>query len=199
MVLEKMNNIYFFSYKFINITYFMAFVIFSGVLGYIVSGILAKEYKVDKSKIQDIFLLLLITGFLGSRLGYVLMNIGYYKENLLSALSLSHYNLSLLGGAVSGVLTLLVVSAIYNIDFFQLLRIFSIPFYLSIAIGIWVMKFDNLVFLSSSIGSKQINVLLVSIVNIIAMILEFYLRDKFKNKYITPIILVLVMVFYYMI
>ena len=55
-----MNNISFFSYKSINISYFMAFAIISGVLAYILSSLLAKEYKMDKSKIQDMYLTLLI-------------------------------------------------------------------------------------------------------------------------------------------
>jgi len=177
----------------------MAFALFSGILSYIISSILAKEYKMDKSKIQDIYMILLIVGFIGARLGYVLMNFNLFKGKLLSILSLSHYNLSLLGGAVSGILALAILSRKYKMEFNNLLSIFVIPFYFSITISIWVLKFDYLMLMSSSIGKRENVILLVSVMFLLAMILQLYLENKVKNKYITPIILVVVMALYYVI
>lgn len=177
----------------------MAFAVFSGVLGYITSSILAKEYEMDKSKIQDIYMILVITGIIGARLGFVFANLNLFKGKLLSILSLSHYNLSLLGGVVSGILALIILSRIYRMNFNSLLSIFTISFYIAMAIGVWVLKFDYLMLLSSSIGKSENSVLLVSAMFLLAMIIELYLNNKAKNKYITPTILIVVMALYYVI
>lgn len=194
-----MNNISFFSYKSINISYFMAFAIISGVLAYILSSLLAKEYKMDKSKIQDMYLTLLIIGFIGARLGYVFWNFKPFKGKLLSILSLSHYNLSLLGGVVGAILALIILARMYKINFNNLLSLFATSFYFAMAIGVWVLKFDYLLFMSSSIGKSENNILLVSAMFLLAMVLETYLKNRVKNKYITPTILIVVMALYYLI
>ncbi|WP_025642210.1 prolipoprotein diacylglyceryl transferase family protein [Schnuerera ultunensis] len=190
---------FFFTFKSINITWFMAIGIIVTSISYIISGILAKEYKEDKNKIEDIFMILLIVGFIGARLSYVLMNLQSYKDNISSILKISHYNLSLLGGVVFGLLTLMLLSKRYKIEFKKLFRIFVVPFYFSMAVGIWVLMFDHLLLASTHLKEDPKKVLYISLLFLIGMGMEFALSKKSNNKYISFIILVVVMFLYYIV
>lgn len=190
---------FFLTYKSINITWFMIFTIVSISISYIITGILAKEYKEDKNKIEDIFMILLIIGFIGARLSYALMNINLYKGNIFSIFKISHYNLSLLGGIIFGLLGLIVLSKKYNIVFEKLIKIFVVPFYFSMAISVWVFVFEGLLLSVNNVKNNPIKVLYLSLLFFLAMILELILSRKSNNKYITPIILSIVMFLYYII
>lgn len=190
---------FFFTFKSINITWFMAIGIVVAVISYIITGFLAKEYKEDKNKIEDIFMVLLIVGFIGARISYVLMNLQSYKGNISSILKISHYNLSLLGGLIFGVLTLILLSKIYKIEFYNLFRIYIIPFYFSMAVGIWILMFDLLLLASTHLNNDPIKILYVSLLFLMGLGLELVTSNKYNNKYISFIILVIVMFLYYMI
>ncbi|KNF07606.1 prolipoprotein diacylglyceryl transferase Lgt [Gottschalkia purinilytica] len=188
---------FFLAYKSITITWFMILAIISIVISYFIVNILAEEYEEDKNKIENIFIVLLIGGFVGARLSYVLMNIHLYKGNISSIFKISHYNLSLIGGIIFGLLVLMVLSKKYKIAFGKLLKIFVIPFYFSMAIGIWVLMFDRFLLYSSHIKNEPSKVLYLSLLFLTGMILELAISKRVNNKYITVIILTIVMVLYY--
>ena len=189
---------YFLRYKSITITWFMGFAITLIIMSSFISNAMAKEYGEDKKKIEDIFFTLLISVFIGARLFYVLMNLGLYKENIMSILSLSHYNLSLTGGLIAGILSLVVLSKKHEIHFQKLLKIFVIPFYFSMAIGIWVVVFDKFL-VSLKISNNPIKVLSISIIFLLGMIAEIVLPKKIDREYLTLIILALTMGLFYII
>lgn len=168
-------------------------------ISYVIAGILAREYKEDKNRIEDIFIILLIIGFIGARLSYALMNPGSYRDNISSMLKISHYNLSLLGGVIFGLLTLMLLSNKYKIEFKKLFKIYVAPFYFSMAIGIWVLMFDHLLLASTHLREEPKKVLYISLLFLIGMGLEFVLLKKSNNKYISFIILAVVMFLYYMV
>lgn len=190
-------KLFFFTYKSLSITWFMFFTIASVSISYLIVKVLAKEYKEDKSEMEDVFISLLISGFIGARLGYALMNINLYKDNILSVFKLSHYNLSLIGGVASGLLTLMILSKKDKISLERLLKVFVVPFYFAMSIGIWVLMFDRLLLLSSHIGNNPIKILYTSLLFLSGMILELALVKRTKQKYITAIILSLVILSYY--
>lgn len=175
----------------------MILAIISIVISYFIVNTLAEEYEEDKNKIENIFIVLLIGGFVGARLSYVLMNIHLYKGNISSIFKISHYNPSLIGGIIFGLLALMVLSKKYKIAFGKLLKIFVIPFYFSMAIGIWVLMFDRLLLYSSHIKNEPSKVLYLSLLFLTGMILELAISKRVNNKYITVIILTIVMVLYY--
>lgn len=189
---------YFLRYKSISITWFMGFAIALVGLSSFISNLMAKEYGEDKKKIEDIYFTLIIIGFIGARLSYVLMNLGLYKGKTMSIFSLSHYNLSLTGGLIVAILALIVLAKKYKIEFQKLLKIFLIPFYFSMAIGIWVVIFDKFL-VSLKISNNPIKVLSISIIFLLGMIGELVLGKKIEHKYLTPIILVVTMGLYYII
>lgn len=189
---------FFLKYKSITITWFMAFAIGLVGLSSFISNLMAKEYGEDKKKVEDIYFTLILTGFIGARLSYVLMNLGLYKGNVRSILSLSHYNLSLTGGLIFGLLTLVILARKYEIEFNKLLKVFVIPFYFSMAIGIWVVVFDKFL-VSLKISNNPMKVLSLSIIFLLGMIGELVLGKKIEHKYLTPIILAVTMGLYYII
>ena len=191
-------KVFFLRYKSITITWFMAFAIVLVGLSSFISNLMAKEYGEDKKKIEDIYFILIISGFIGARLFYVLMNLGLYKGNIGAIFNLSHYNLSLTGGLIVGLLTLLILSKKFKIDFNKLLKIFVIPFYFSMAIGIWLVIFDKFL-VSLKISNNPMKVLSLSIIFLLAMIGELVLGKKIEGKYLTPIILAVTMGLYYLV
>lgn len=187
-----------FRYKSITVSWFIGFAVLLIGLSSFIVRIMAKEYEEDKEKIDDIFFSLLIVGFIGGRASYVIANFNLYRGNILGIFSLSHYNISLIAGVVIGVLSLLIFSRVYKIEFQSLLKIFVIPFYFSMSIGIWLVVFDKFL-LPFRISNNPIKILYISMIFLGGMLLEFILSKKDQYKYTSPIILTMLMFLYYII
>lgn len=188
---------FFLAYKSITITWFMFLTIISIIISNFIVNILGKEYEEDKSKIENIFIALVIIGFAGARLSYALINFHLYKDNIFSIFKMSHYNLSLIGGIMFSLLALVIFSDKYKISFTKLLRTFVIPFYFSMAIGIWALMFDRLLLPSNYMKNSPLSILYLSLLFVLGMILELILQKRTNDKYITPIILGIVVLLYY--
>lgn len=189
---------FFLQYKSITISWFMAFaIVLVGISSFIVRA-MAKEYGVDKEKVEDIFFTLTIGGFIGARISYVLTHFNLYKDNISLIFKISHYNLSLIGGIIIGVLILLILSKSYSMDFYQLLEIFTIPLYFSMSIGIWLVIFDKFL-IPFNISNNPIKILYISIIFLLGMVVQLFFSKKKENKYITIIILSTVIFLYYVI
>ena len=105
----------------IGITWFMLLSVISIIIGYIYIKFTAKNYDIDKSKIEDAFPLIVASGFIGARLVYVLLNLDVYRDNLFDVVSLSHMNLYLYGGILFGLLTIYIISKKEKISFIKFL------------------------------------------------------------------------------
>ena len=184
---------FFFSYKSITITWSMLLIIVSVLISYLIVKLFSNEKDEDKSKIEDIFIWLLATGFVGARLSYVLMNMNLYKDNMTAIFKISYYNLSLVGGIVSGLLLLIIISKKYNIKFEKLLEIFTVPFYFSMSIGAWLPVFDRTLIASKNSQSEALN---LSTLFLLAMIIELTLFKKLNNKYLRLLSLALIIFIY---
>lgn len=189
---------FFLRYKSITISWFMAFAIGLIIVSSFIVEAFGKEYEEDTEKIDDIFFSLLLGGFIGGRIFYALVNFNLYRGNILSLFKISHYNLSLIGSVITGLLVLVISSKKYKIELEKLLKIFAIPFYFSMAVGIWVVVFDKIL-LPLNISNNPVKILYLSIIFLVGMILEILASYKSKSKYITPIILLVVMGLYYLI
>lgn len=176
----------------------MAFAIGLIIVSSFIVEAFGKEYEEDTEKIDDIFFSLLLGGFIGGRIFYALVNFNLYRGNILSLFKISHYNLSLIGSVITGLLVLVISSKKYKIELEKLLKIFAIPFYFSMAVGIWVVVFDKIL-LPLNISNNPVKILYLSIIFLVGMILEILASYKSKSKYITPIILLVVMGLYYLI
>jgi phosphatidylglycerol:prolipoprotein diacylglycerol transferase len=169
-------------------------IVLSGISSVIVT-VLGKESEEDKKEIDDIYFILVLIGFIGARLSYALMHIDLYKGNMFNIFKISESNLSLVGGLIFGLVTLGILSRKYKIKFDDLLKIFVIPFYFSISIGIWVVVFNKFL-LPISITNSLIKIAGISFIFLIGMILELMIPNKKQYKYKTPIILAIIMGLY---
>lgn len=187
----------FFTYKSITITWFMFFTFISIIIGYIISLWNSKESNIKRKKIEDIYLTLVISGFIGARLTYVILNARLFKDNILSVFKLTHYNLNFAGGILIGLLSLYIISRIYKYSFSELFKIYIIPYYLSLSVGVWYLYYDRLSLINLSNNMSLIYVLILSLIFLIGIILES-LCERFKNNNISYLILVFITIVYYL-
>lgn len=186
----------FFEYGRFGISWFMFFVLTLGTIGYYMAKSLASQYGEDKKKIEDIYLFILLSSFIGARLFYVLTHFNLYRDNLLGILKLSHYNLSLIGGVITGILVTFLISKKEKIQMDKLLKIILPPFYFAMAIGIWMGNFDRLLNLSSNLRSNPKMVLLLSGIFLFGLILQLTLLKEGKFKKFTWPVLIIIMFLY---
>lgn len=189
----------FFEYKRFGISWFMFFVISLGTIGYYIASTLASQYGEDKNKIEDIYLTILLSSFIGARIFYVITHFNVYKDSLLSMFKLTHYNLSLIGAVITGLLVTFLVSKKEKMEMDKLLKILLPPFYFSMAIGIWIGNFDRLLNISSNLRNNPKMVLLLSLIFLIGLTLELTLLKEEKYKKFRWPILIIVMFLYYII
>ncbi len=189
----------FFEYGRFAISWFMFFVLTLGTIGYYIAKSLAVQYGEDKKKIEDIYLMILLSSFIGARLFYVLTHLNLFKDNLLSILKLSHYNLSLIGGLISGILVTFLIGKKEKIQMDKLLKIMLPPFYFAMAIGIWIGNFDRLLNISSNLRNNPKMILLLSVIFLTGLILELTLIKEERYKRLRWPVLIIVMFLYYII
>ncbi len=187
----------FFSFKSINISWFLALTVLSVIVSYLLLKFMTKDKKEERERLENIFFVILIFGFISARIMYVVLNLNTFIESPLSIIRISHYNLSLVGGAVGGLITLLVSTKVYKFKLYDLLNIFSPLFLLSMAIGVWNLLFDVFLLNSYSLGNPNIRVLSMSVMFLIATITQFLLGKKNKFKYASLILLPLTLIIYY--
>lgn len=190
-------DFYFLKFKFISITWFMFFFLISIGISYIIISFNRKDYDLDKKKIWDLFFYLIVFSFIGARLSYAILNINLYKNNIFYILSLSHYNLYLLGGIITGVLVVLIFSKKNNVSFNKLIKLFSTPFYFSMMIGVWNFYFDRLAFLSIARSKLKLVLIVLSFIFFVGIVLENIFNTKNRNGYISIFILCFTIASYY--
>lgn len=162
----------------VTITWFLLFAVILTILGYIILKIITKDNKYKKI-IEDYYLLELIVGFIGARIIYVLFHLDLYKDGFFYAIRPNHYNLNLLGGVIVAVITLFIMTNIKKEPFLEILNRLLVPFYFSMAVGIWV--FETLIY---------------SIMFFIILVIHSSLFEKYEK--IGLITLSLSMILYYL-
>ena len=190
----------FFSFKSINITWFMALAFLAIIVSYFLLKLLSKSDKNSDEKreiLENMFFLSLVSAFIGARLFYVIFNIKTFINSPSAMIKLSHYNLSLLGGVLGALLALFISAKKYKVNFLEVLDKFSILFYISVAIGVWNFLFDRFLLKSSSPENIVIKVISMSILFVVATLIQISLGKKYKDKYISVILLALTMIIYY--
>lgn len=174
----------------------MFFVLTLGTLGYYIARSLGTEYGEDKKKIEDIYLMILLSSFIGARLFYVITHFNLFKVDIPGIIKLSRFNLSLLGGVITGIFVIFIISKKEKISMEKMLMIFLPPFYFSMAVGIWMVNFDRLIKAPSGLRNNPKILLLMSIIFLTALILELTLLKNKKYKKFRIIILIIVMFLY---
>lgn len=189
----------FFSFKSLNISWFLALTILSVVSTYLLLKFMTKDRLDDREKLENIYFSVFIFGFIGARIMYVILNFSTFLGSPLSIIKISHYNLSLIGGVIGGLITLFVSSKVYKFKVYDLLNLFSPLFLISLAIGVWNFLFDVFLLNSYGRGNPNIRVLSMSSIFLILGLIQFDLGRENKYKYISLILLPLTIIIYYII
>lgn len=79
----------------------------------------AQHFKINKDKIVDFGIVILLGGLIGARLFFVLMNIKYYIANPLEIVNLSKGGLVWYGGFLTGILVGIIFVKKNNINFWD--------------------------------------------------------------------------------
>lgn len=106
------------------------------LFGYIFLMHYSKYFKIEKDKLENIYLFVLIFSVISARLFEILVyNPAYYFSNPLKIFAVWQGGMSIHGGILGGILTLLYFSKKYKITFLKLTDIFVVPLSLALAFG----------------------------------------------------------------
>ena len=103
----------------------------------------AKETGQNPEDYLDLFLVIVIFGFLGARAYYVAFTWDYYKNNPLQILNFRGGGIALYGGIIGGVLSLIIFCKIKKFNFLQMLDTVGLALPLSQMIGRWGNFFNR--------------------------------------------------------
>lgn len=85
----------------------------------------ASKFHLDKDKIIDLAIIVLIAGVIGARAAYILLNMGYYLANPIEIIDLSRGGLVWYGGFLAGLFTLIFYIRKKGLDFWNVTDLFA--------------------------------------------------------------------------
>lgn len=115
------------------------------ITGVSVAYLLFKKFNPDKnySALWDISAYLVIAGICGARLYYCLLNPVYYSQNFWEIFNFRQGGLSIHGGLIAGVITLIILSKKHKLPVWNVLDCFACGAALGQAIGRWGNFFNS--------------------------------------------------------
>ncbi|MCF7795844.1 prolipoprotein diacylglyceryl transferase [Patescibacteria group bacterium] len=126
----------------INIYWYGFFIFLASLVAFLIYYFLLKKRKKDSSFIANSFLIVFISGFLGTRLGYIFLNLNYYFNNPLEIFSFSYGGMAILFGITLSFITYYLFCLKNKYDFWNLLNFFAIPLCVAQIIGRWGNYFN---------------------------------------------------------
>lgn len=85
----------------------------------------AEQFGFDRNKVVDVMIIALVSGIIGARALYVMINLAYYRQNPLEALNLSRGGLVWYGGFIVSFLTLVIYTRRARWDLWKLLDLIA--------------------------------------------------------------------------
>lgn len=118
---------------------------FACIIGVSASYFLFKKFNPDKnfSALWDISAYVIVAGLIGARLYYCLLNPVYYSANPIEILNFRQGGLSIHGGLIAGILTLIILSKKKGLPILSVLDSFACGTALGQAIGRWGNFFNS--------------------------------------------------------
>ncbi len=113
------------------------------LISYLLAEREAKRNKIDIGAFDGIFLITVIGGIIGARIGFIIQNLTYYSANLKEIFYIYDGGLSIHGALILGCVSLLLASKFYKTDFFRLANLLAPFTLLSGAIGRWGNFFNQ--------------------------------------------------------
>jgi len=103
----------------------------------------AKKFNISKDKISDLLFYTIIIGCIGARLYYVLFNLDYYKNNLLSIIKVWEGGLAIHGGIIAGALFMIFYTKKNNLNTTKIFDICVPGLLIGQALGRWGNFFNG--------------------------------------------------------
>jgi phosphatidylglycerol:prolipoprotein diacylglycerol transferase len=113
------------------------------LIGFFISSHLAPRIGLDKAHVESLLPWLVIFGFLGARLYYVIFDWGQFSPDLWELLKVWHGGLSIYGGVLGGISGMILYSGFYKVGIWQILDIVAVAAPLGQAIGRWGNFFNQ--------------------------------------------------------
>jgi len=134
---------YFIQTAYLSIRWYGLLIAFAILLSYYLSLRAAKKEGVEETKFDTVFLVTIISGIVGARLGFVLQNASYYTKHFGKILSFWDGGLSIHGAIILGVIALYIIVTKYRLGFVRFANIVAPYLLLSGAIGRWGNYFNQ--------------------------------------------------------
>lgn len=116
-------------------------------IGLLVGGVLAlneaKKWKIPEDLMINYFFFLVPIALIGARLYYVLFNLDYYSNDLISIFRVWEGGLAIHGGIIAGILWTLFYTKKYKVNFFRMTDIMVVSLIIGQAIGRWGNFFNQ--------------------------------------------------------
>lgn len=104
-------------------------------LGYLISYLRAKDLKISPNSFDSIFVITVLSGVVGARIGHVIQLIPYYQAHPIEIFEIWNGGLSIHGAIIAGLLGLLISCYFYKVSFLKLANIVAPQLMLAGAIG----------------------------------------------------------------
>ncbi|GAB6098455.1 hypothetical protein JCM16358_03340 [Halanaerocella petrolearia] len=175
-------NQYALEYNSLAVSWFTLLSVISILLSY---QYIKQELKEDLSQdeLEGLIIKLVVGGFIGARVYYVLGHWQLYQGQFSSAFQISHLTLDLNGAIIGGMITLYLLSYHQKVSFKKLLDIHFQALTLGLAIGVWNYYFDNLF--------TYLNTLILSIFLIIIFSFLTIIKDKTEELGVVSLIFII--------
>ncbi|MDP3899966.1 MAG: prolipoprotein diacylglyceryl transferase [bacterium] len=135
-----------YSYGFITVHWYGLFMALALLAGFLVSLKIARWHGIKKEIIQDLFLYLVVGGFVGARVFYILYNPFYFWQYPLNMFKIWEGGIAIHGGLLFGFLTLMWFTRLRSVNFWQLTSIIVPGLALGQAVGRWGNYFNQELF-----------------------------------------------------
>ncbi|NCC70447.1 prolipoprotein diacylglyceryl transferase, partial [bacterium] len=119
----------------IDIYWYGFFIFLASLSSFLIYYFLLKKRKKDNNFIANSFLLVFISGFLGTRLGYLFLNFNYYIANPSLIFSFSFGGMAILFGIILSFITYYLFCKKNKYNFWNLLNYFAIPLSVAQIVG----------------------------------------------------------------
>lgn len=103
----------------------------------------AKKYDISTDFIYNLFFYLVPTVLIGARIYYVIFNLDYYSNNILSIFKVWEGGLAIHGGIIAGIIFVLYYTKKHKINTLKIIDILVVSLVLGQAIGRWGNFFNG--------------------------------------------------------
>jgi len=132
-----------FNFGEVSISWYGVVIALAVLSGFIIALRLAKKKNLDQDHIYNLLVILTVVGVFGGRLVYVLIEWGYYRNNLIDLIKIWQGGLSIFGVILGALISLILYSHRKKISFFSLSDIVIVAAPLMQAIGRWGNFFNQ--------------------------------------------------------